>query len=154
MLEKVLICLDGSKPAEQTIKYIAEDAAFTHSKLVLFRVVSLPEITIPIQVPGVSSVPLKTEANMKQMAIKEGEATKYLEQIAGQLRQRDLDVSFEVMPGVPGEAILVYAQENEFSLIVIGTHGHSLARRFFLGSTADYVLRHTNIPVLTIRPSI
>ncbi len=154
MLEKILICLDGSKAAEQVVNYISEDTAFTGSKLVLLRVVSLPEIVIPIQVPGVSSVPVNTDANIKQMTNKETEASVYLEQIAGKLKQKNFDVTYDVMPGTPGEAIIDYAKENDIKLIAIGTHGHSFARRFFLGSTADYVLRHASLPVLTIRPNI
>ena len=88
------------------------------------------------------------------MTTKENEATTYLQQIAEQLHGKNLNVEYEVRPGIPGETIVGYAQENGIKLIAIGTHGHSAARRFFLGSTVDYVLRHTNLPVLTIRPTI
>ncbi len=154
MLETILICLDGSKPAEQIVDHISEDKAFASSKLVLLRVVSLPEITIPIQIPGVSSVPLQTGATINQMSTKQNEATVYLESIAKRLQQKNLNVSYEAVPGTPGEAIIHYAKENDIKLIAIGTHGHNLARRFFLGSTADYVLHHATIPVLTIRPNV
>jgi nucleotide-binding universal stress UspA family protein len=154
MFKKILVCLDGSKAAEQILDYISEDAALAGSKLVLLRVISLPEITVPIQVPGVSGVPISTGATMKHMTTKENEATAYLEQTAEQLRPKNLNIEYEVVPGIPGEAIVDYAQENDIKLIAIGTHGHSAARRFFLGSTADYVLRHSNLPVLTIRPNI
>ncbi len=154
MLEKILVCLDGSKPAEQIINYIVEDTALAGGQLVLLRVISLPEITVPLQVPGVSGVPISTQASIQQMNQKEKEATQYLEKIAEQLHRKNLNVEYVVIPGTPGAAILEYANNNGITLIALGTHGYSAARRFFVGSTADYILHHTNIPVLTIRPNV
>lgn len=47
--------------------------------------------------------------------------------------------------------ILEYADEIEADLIVMGTHGHRGAARFFLGSVAEQVVRHARCPVLTLR---
>jgi len=54
---------------------------------------------------------------------------------------------------VPRRDYVKYAQENECTLIAIATHGHGGFRRFALGSTADYVVHHSAIPVLN-RPQI
>jgi nucleotide-binding universal stress UspA family protein len=48
-------------------------------------------------------------------------------------------------------AILEYADEIAADLIVMGTHGHRGAARFFLGSVAEQVVRHAPCPVLTLR---
>ena len=153
MFEKILVCLDGSKAAEQLLTVITADARRIKSKLVLLRVVSLPEVTVPISVPGVPGGPVNTEGTLKQVQSRQKEAEDYLEFIAVPLQQQGLDVEYAVVPGMSGEAIVAYAAENNITLITIGTHGHNFARRFFLGSTADYVIRHSNIPVLTIRPA-
>jgi nucleotide-binding universal stress UspA family protein len=47
--------------------------------------------------------------------------------------------------------ILDYADDVEADLIVMGTHGHRGAARFFLGSVAEEVVRHAHCPVLTLR---
>lgn len=47
--------------------------------------------------------------------------------------------------------ILEYAEEVGAELIVMGTHGHRAAARFFLGSVAEQVVRHSECPVLTLR---
>jgi nucleotide-binding universal stress UspA family protein len=86
------------------------------------------------------------------MQPRESEAENYLKQIAGSLQQQGYDIEYSVVPGMSGEVIVDYAIENDITLIAIGTHGHNIARRFFVGSTADYVIHHSNIPVLTIRP--
>jgi nucleotide-binding universal stress UspA family protein len=152
MFEKILVCLDGSKAAEQILPSITSEASRLKSKLVLLRVVSLPEVTVPISVPGVPGGPVNTEGTLKQVQSRQKDAEDYLKLIALSLQQQGLDVEYAVVPGMSGEAIVDYAAGNDITLITIGTHGHNFARRFFLGSTADYVIRHTTVPVLTIRP--
>ena len=54
--------------------------------------------------------------------------------------------------GAPvGAAVLRHAQEWAADLIVCGTHGRRGVRRLVLGSDAEYILRHTRIPVLLRR---
>ena len=54
--------------------------------------------------------------------------------------------------GAPvGAAILRHAEEWPADLIVCGTHGRRGVRRLVLGSDAEYILRHTRIPVLLLR---
>jgi nucleotide-binding universal stress UspA family protein len=62
-----------------------------------------------------------------------------------------LEVDYVVLSGNSGETIVNYAQENGCTLIAISTHGHGGFRRFALGSTADFVVHHSAIPVLTVR---
>jgi nucleotide-binding universal stress UspA family protein len=51
---------------------------------------------------------------------------------------------------VPG-AILAEAHRLHANLIVMGTHGRSGLRRAVLGSAAEYVVRHAECPVVTLR---
>ena len=46
--------------------------------------------------------------------------------------------------------ILRIASEQHSELIVLGSHGHSVAELFF-GSTAHHIVRQAQCPVLTIR---
>ena len=43
------------------------------------------------------------------------------------------------------------ATEVEADLIVMGTHGHTGLSHVFFGSVAEHVVRHSRIPVLTVR---
>jgi nucleotide-binding universal stress UspA family protein len=51
----------------------------------------------------------------------------------------------------PAGLILDYAAENRIDMIVMGTHGRRWAARFFMGSVASEVVRHSSAPVLTLR---
>ena len=152
MLEKILVCLDGSKTAEKVLDHITDDALKSQSKIVLLRVTGLPEVTVPLAAPGVPGIPMSSEAVRKASQEREEEAGEYLKAMAEKLTAKGLSVEYAVIPGMSGETIIEYAKSNDCSLIAIGTHGHGFARRLFLGSTADYVIRHTDIPVLVIRP--
>ncbi len=50
-------------------------------------------------------------------------------------------------------AILEFSEEGGSDLIVMGTHGRSALGRFFLGSVAEKVVRHSSVPVLTVSPN-
>jgi nucleotide-binding universal stress UspA family protein len=47
-----------------------------------------------------------------------------------------------------------WIEENGIDLIVIGTHGRRGVSRVLLGSTAEYIYRHANVPVLTVGPHV
>jgi nucleotide-binding universal stress UspA family protein len=51
-----------------------------------------------------------------------------------------------------GAAIVAYAAEISADLLVMGTHGRGGWDRIVLGSTAEYVLRRSPCPVLTVGP--
>lgn len=53
----------------------------------------------------------------------------------------------------PEVSIVRIAGEIEADLIVMGTHGRRGIRRAIRGSVAEYVLRETDIPVLTVNPT-
>ena len=55
------------------------------------------------------------------------------------------------MGGKPGEAIIIAAKEEKASMIVTGTRGLGSMRRTFLGSVSDYVLHHSDVPVVIVR---
>jgi nucleotide-binding universal stress UspA family protein len=50
-----------------------------------------------------------------------------------------------------GELIVNQAKEWPADVIVMGTHGRRGLARLVLGSNAEYVLRHTQVPVLLVR---
>jgi nucleotide-binding universal stress UspA family protein len=151
MLEKVLVCLDGSTPAERILPYITRETIAQHGKMILLTVIDLPETVLPINIPGSPAVTVSTPGAVKRTLTEENMANDYLKGQAKSLEAQGLDVDYVVLSGSPGETIVNYAQENECTLIAIATHGHGGFRRFALGSTADYVVHHSSVPLLTVR---
>ncbi len=57
----------------------------------------------------------------------------------------------EAMGNAAGEQIIRHAKEWGADLIVCGTHGRRGIRRIVLGSDAEYIVRHTPVPILLVR---
>ena len=53
--------------------------------------------------------------------------------------------------GLPAEAILNMAEEEEVDLIAMTTHGRSGVSRWLFGSVAEQVLRNADCPLLVMR---
>ena len=133
------------------LPYITGETIAQHGKIILLTVIDLPETVLPINIPGSPAVTVSTPGAVKRTFTEENTANDYLKGQEKSLEAQGLDVDYVVISGSPGETIVSYAQENECTLIAIATHGHGGFRRFALGSTADYVVHHSSIPVLTVR---
>ncbi len=62
------------------------------------------------------------------------------------------DYTYVVREGRAGTQILEEAQEAEFDIIIVGTHGVSGFREFFIGSHSWDVIKNSKIPALAIPP--
>jgi len=149
--KKILVCLDGSKLAEQILPYVTEQAAHFNSKVLLFQAVP-PPVAVAPGVPGVAGPLIETEDTERVTQIAETEAEIYLEEVAQRLKKKKLKVDSVIWMGVPGESIITYAESNKVDLIAIATHGRSGLRRAVFGSVAEYVLMNSALPILMIRP--
>lgn len=151
MFDKVLVCLDGSKLAEQILPYIAGDGK-KFKKIVLLEVIAPPGIAIPISVPGESVSKVQTQSMLDRASKEMEEAPQYLETKAEPLRKIGLKVTCVVLEGIPTQTIIQYAHDNNMGLIAIATHGFSGLRHITMGSTAEYILKHAGLPVLMVTP--
>lgn len=67
--------------------------------------------------------------------------------------QKDLRVSrVEVRSGDAAEEIVRYVAEEGVDLVIMGTHGRKALERILLGCVADYVVKMSRAPVLTVNP--
>ncbi|MBN2274301.1 MAG: universal stress protein [Bacteroidales bacterium] len=74
-----------------------------------------------------------------------------LDKLAKKITQETgVKITAKVLEGQPADRICRYAFENKTNLIVMGTHGTSGLREFFIGSEAFQVVKNAVCPVLTI----
>lgn len=59
----------------------------------------------------------------------------------------------DAMGTAAGECVVEEAASWPADLIVCGTHGRRGVRRMLMGSDAEYILRHSPVPVLMVRTS-
>lgn len=75
------------------------------------------------------------------------------EKIIGILSDK-LSIAYEAVDRHPVEAILNFTEKEGAGLIIMGTHGYSGLKRFFLGSVTENVIREARVPVFTIRQKV
>jgi nucleotide-binding universal stress UspA family protein len=151
MFQKILVCLDGSNLSEQILRYVSEEASGSNKKVTLLNAVTLP-ITTPVAIPGDASNIMPMMPSPEQIAADEAKAKKYLEKQAQSLKELGIKTECVVVIGDPGSSIVDYAEKNAIDLIAIATHGRSGLRRILFGSVAEYVIKHSKLPILLIKP--
>lgn len=57
-----------------------------------------------------------------------------------------------VVSGAPQTRLLEHAAQHRCDWVVLGTRGHRAVGRWFLGSVAQWVVRHAPCPVLVVTP--
>jgi len=147
MFERILVCLDGSKLAEQILPYAAEQALRFNSKLLLLQVMSIPSSFSMASATGASAG--LGDIMEREVQRQQAEMKSYLDGIAQPMMKKGIDIEHVVLrPSPAGYAIVNYARDNAIDLICIATHGHSSLGRVVFGSVADYVLRESGLPIL------
>lgn len=77
----------------------------------------------------------------------------YIAEVAARLQgEAGFEVPGTSLNGSPAEAIQRHVVAEGVDLIVMATHGRGPMSRFWLGSTADGLVRHSTVPILLLRP--
>jgi len=86
----------------------------------------------------------------------EDEARADLARAAARLGGHGFDVETVLGRGEPAEEIVAQAEVLGAQLIAMATHGHGWLERRVLGSVADYVRHHSDVPLLVVkgRPAV
>lgn len=66
----------------------------------------------------------------------------------------DIRVMTALKDGRVAPTLRDYAKEFNVDLIVMSSHSRGGVKRITLGSITDYLIRHTNIPVLVVKPPV
>jgi nucleotide-binding universal stress UspA family protein len=138
--QRVLIAVDGSPIAIHAMEVGAELAKALGAQIALVHVVD----------PKLASAP---EGGFPASAILDNlrqEGRQLLESASRRIEGEPPPREY-LVEGSPSREIITLATEWNADLIVLGTHGRSGIARAFFGSTAEGVVRHSQIPVLTVR---
>ncbi len=75
-------------------------------------------------------------------------ARKELEHV--KLKHSNITIDILVEVGNPKFDVIEKAKEHHSNYIVVGTHGRTGLSHTVMGSTAEYIVRHSNVPVLVV----
>lgn len=132
MFSKALVATDLSPASDRVLEYVKNLQPLGCREIVLAHVIYVKHLV------GLSEA-LREEASPK------------LDAQRATLDAEGFEVSVETPVGVPGVEITRLAVDTGCKVIVIGSHGHSLARDVALGGVATDVVHRAEIPVLVVR---
>jgi nucleotide-binding universal stress UspA family protein len=144
METRILVPLDGSRLAEQSLPYAMTLGRSLPAELVLLCAVSVPsDVQEALEKAGLTPDPLLEELEI--------EACEYLEAMSHLLSKNGLSFSHAVLRQLAADAIVEYAGQADTQLIVIASHGYTGIERWTHGSVAERVLQSAPVPVLLVR---
>jgi nucleotide-binding universal stress UspA family protein len=129
--ERILVPLEGTETDDPVLDHVAMLAPASGADVTLLRVAHFH--------------------TRDERASEMEDAEKDIERAASRLKALGIGVQTLIVPGEPGEIIVAQAVELGADLIAMATHGHGWAKRMVLGSVADYVRHHSDVPLLLIQ---
>jgi len=143
--KRILVCLDGSALAETALPHAQILASDEDAEILLLRVSANPAAEFSFSDPGIAN------SLIEEM---EAETLAYMQSARGKLQKAGFRTSFLIRQGAIAEIILRVAAECQADVIVMSTHGRSGVKRWLLGSVADQVVTHSDLPIMLVRPQI
>lgn len=140
---KTIVCgIDGSEGSTRAAEKATAVARHWNAKLILVTVVRPPEGWW-----GIGGAPPSPEA--LSSALVEGRQ-QILREIEEHLDLEGVDFETQEELGDPTNTIISVAERRGADLIVIGRRGAGLAERVLLGSVADRIVHHAEVPVVVV----
>jgi len=148
-LKKILFATDFSTASMHALPLAARLARSYKSKLSIVHIwSSLPPVLTGPQF-GLDPIPPVIEYDRAEMF-----ARNEIEKILNRKELKGLAAKGIVHSGAPVDEIARIVREQEFDLLVIGTHGQTGFKHMVMGSVAEDVCRKVSCPVLTVGPNV
>lgn len=151
MFKHILVPLDGSERAEQSLPIVGRIARAGGGVVSLLRVTEAPEWYGPYVVPPDGLLPPGGWAPLPDAQPVYDEAEAYLKNVAALPELLTVETATIVREGNPAAIIMDEISEKHVDLAVLCSHGRTGLSRWALGSVAEHVARHATVPVLILR---
>src|SRR5262245_42907923 len=144
MYRSILVPLDGSPFAEHALPLALAVARRSGAAL------HLANVTTSV-VEAFTEVAYFAPSELQAHLVRQHQA--YLDRTAERLRLlAAVPVSTHALEGDVATTLAHHAEKVGADLVVMATHGRGAFARFWLGSVADYLVRHLSLPLLLARP--
>ena len=147
---KVLLATDGSEQAEAAANEIVRQQLPANSAVLIISVVE--PVYLPLTYPG-DGVDMDVYSQIEKDGLEQGSAAvrKAAAQIDAGCKGNKLHITTEVFSGSPTQTILEEVEKFDADLIVVGSHGYGMVKRFLLGSVSHSVALHAACSVEIVR---
>ena len=137
-LKKILVPLDGSPNSIRGLDKAIEIAKGSDAEITGIYVFHLP-----------LGAGIKYTQKMKDQAQKK--AVKAVGPALNKAKKAGITFKYKTGGGHTGSEIVKFAQRGNFDMIALGARGIGGVKETFLGSTSNYVMHKTKIPVLIVK---
>jgi nucleotide-binding universal stress UspA family protein len=120
--KRVMLAFDGSKTTRKGVKMVADSPLFK----------GLP-------------------CHVVMVGVDEGNNRKQLDWAVATLEKSGFEAPGEIIDGEVETVLCDYRAAHEIDMLIMGAYGHSMIRRFLVGSTTTNVVRNASVPVLLLR---
>jgi nucleotide-binding universal stress UspA family protein len=143
MFEKILYPTDFSEAARKALPYISGLKGAGTEEVIILYVIDERGIDTFRNSTAIDALVVEREW--------EGLALNEISSLVEELKGQGFDVTSKIDKGIPFREILRVAEEENVSLIIMGSHGKSDIVEMLLGSVTDAVVRKAQKPVLVVR---
>ena len=145
MFEKILYPTDFSDVSKKALQYIKRLKMAGTKEVIILHVIDEREIEHISHLPEVSLDIKRLEKQREEYAQREIGA------IGNELKENGFDITTRIEKGIPFKDVLRVEEEEDVSVVVIGSHGKSCINEMLLGSVSEKVIRKSHKPVLVVR---
>jgi len=146
-MKRILVPCDFSDPAVQAFKFAVDIAKESRGEVILLNVVELPVMHESVLMPTLSF----EEAFIKDM---KAHAEKNFAKMKDKWAKEGPKVTSFVEFGGATPTIRDFVKDNKIDLLVMGTHGASGLKEFFVGSNTEKIVRTSEVPVIAIKGQV
>ncbi len=142
-MKSILIPIENFSEDQEIITEAVELAKKFDSEITLFHVDNAQMLVSRLQYEAYIDREIMTE-KMDTKESQEKLIKKYNDQGIANVKVKEL-------VGDPASEILNEADEGDYDLIIMRTHGMTATKRFMLGSVTNKVVHHIKKPILVVR---
>jgi universal stress protein A len=140
-VRRLLVPVDFSSASIRALDYATERARETGAAIILLHVLEPMVVSGPYGGATMWSLKEESRRDVKQR----------LEQLAKERTSAEVPLKAWLLKGMAGKKIVEAAEKTGSDSIIMGSVGRKGIRRLLLGSVAEAVVRHADVPVTIIR---
>lgn len=138
MYERILLPVDERTVESDVLHQVGELAHWADARVTVLNVADTARDSVTMTGTGVVDTLIETGDTV-------------VDEVSDVLETLGVDHETRVLQGSPAPTIVDFADENEFDLLVMPTHGRAGLSRYLLGSVTEKVVQLSSTPVLTVR---
>jgi nucleotide-binding universal stress UspA family protein len=148
-MKKILVPCDFSEAAREAFAFAIQLAARSRGEVQMLHV-----INVPVSYDGLFEARPYSGERDRFFKVLEQEALKNYDQLRSTVKAEGLVIGFTVLQGPIAPVISDFIASQNIDQVVMGTHGTSGLKEYFVGSVTEKIVRSSPVPVLAIKKSV